>query len=88
MLCPYRDRCMVPIGRHDRNGRWHGEKVPASSIGDYRCGFELAGTVEGCPKARIFREGAGDVGGCGLDRRRPGGSDRLTDPAGMAIPGR
>ena len=45
--CPYRDRCMVPC----KDGSWR----PRDEVPGLLCGFELAGTVEGCPKARRLR---------------------------------
>ncbi len=51
-LCPYRDLCLVPCGAR-------GEKLRSEL--SFPCGFEMAGTVGRCPKARAFDVGAGKL---------------------------
>ena len=56
ILCDVRDVCLVPVYR-----KGEALEVPVGSLPGYRCGFEKAGTIAGCPKRRRLdcrREGA------------------------------
>lgn len=51
--CPYRDICVVECRT--------GPRTVAELA--FPCGFEQAGTVKGCPKARRFDDGVGRLRG-------------------------
>ena len=50
-ICPYRDRCWVMV---------KGKYTKTRAELPFPCGFEQAGAVQGCPKARRLAEIAGN----------------------------
>jgi len=61
ILCDVRDRCPVPVHR-----KGEALQVTVSNLDGYRCGWEQAGTIAGCPKRRRLdccREGAEVISG-------------------------